>query len=424
MQRELVATLALWLAGTWTCARSEDIFSTTAGSNDRPIVALGRPQALESAGSRIDGQVAPASFQSPEPLPPVSSTVVQSPPEPGTILPVQGPVAVTPGLPQTPAEQYNCGVVTQESPGFWQSIWEGPRRVINCIPGLGREEFEGPGARRWFQSDHCFDNFISPVTNPFLFEDPRSLTEVRPIFIYNATPTRNPIFHGGDIEFVGLQARVAFTDWFSFVLNKAGGVWIEPHDATADFQPHAGFSEVWLGPKFTFLRNEDCGTLGAAGLTFEIPTGDRHVLQDTGSLSLVPYVSLEQSFFKTSYGAFNALGTVGYAFSVDRSRSEDLFTSFHLDYDIANLHRFYPLMELHWFYYTRNGKTEDINFEGRDLFNFGSEHVSGHNEVSLAFGGRVKATDWWSLGLAVEFPLTTKRDLMDYRLTADMIFRY
>src|SRR5437763_1184921 len=26
----------------------------------------------------------------------------------------------------------------------------------------------------WFQSDHVFDGFISPVTNPFLFEDPRS----------------------------------------------------------------------------------------------------------------------------------------------------------------------------------------------------------------------------------------------------------
>ena len=38
----------------------------------------------------------------------------------------------------------------------------------------------------WFKSDHVFDGFISPVTNPFLFEDPRSLTEVRPIFMYPA----------------------------------------------------------------------------------------------------------------------------------------------------------------------------------------------------------------------------------------------
>src|SRR5690349_21238803 len=25
-------------------------------------------------------------------------------------------------------------------------------------------------------SDHCFDRFISPISNPFFFEDPRSLT--------------------------------------------------------------------------------------------------------------------------------------------------------------------------------------------------------------------------------------------------------
>jgi hypothetical protein len=81
-------------------------------------------------------------------------------------------------------------------------------------------------------------------------------------------------------------------------------------------------------------------------------------------------------------------------------------------------------MELSWFYYARNGKVQDLNFEGRDLFNFGSEHVSGHNEVALAFGTRVKATDWWTLGFAVEFPLTSQRDLLSYRITADMIFRY
>jgi hypothetical protein len=131
-----------------------------------------------------------------------------------------------------------------------------------------------------------------------------------------------------------------------------------------------------------------------------------------------------QSFFKTSYGSFNALGTFGYAFRTDSQRSEDFFLSLHLDYDVANLHRVYPLMELNWFHYTRNGKGRDLTFEGRDLFNFGSQHVAGHDEVALAFGARVKATEWWILGFAVEFPLTSQRDLLSYRITADMIFRY
>jgi hypothetical protein len=439
MGRLIVVILPLCLGAWYSAARADDPSvpasasgpPATTSAEEAPLVSLGRPQAfvqsmaIQSTGAAAsDQQIARTSFQSPEPLTPIVSTTAQSAPPPGPVLPAQASVPVSPVAPATPAEQYNCGVVTQQSPGFWQSIWEGPKRIFNYIPGLGGEEFEGPGARHWFQSDHCFDNFISPVTNPFLFEDPRSLTEIRPIFIYNATPTRNPIFHGGDIEFFGTQARVAFTDRWSLVVNKFGEIWSEPHNGTPDFQPHAGFSEVWLGPKFTFLRNENTCTLGAVGLTFEIPGGEQKVMQDTGSLSLDPYLSMGQSFGKTQYGSFNALGTIGYRFSVDRKRSEDFFTSLHLDFDIANLHRFYPLVELNWFHYTRNGETENINFEGRDLFNFGSQHVAGHDEVSLALGGRVKATEWWWFGFAFEFPLTTRRDLMDYRVTVDMIFRY
>ena len=30
-------------------------------------------------------------------------------------------------------------------------------------------------------SDHCFNHFISPLSNPFSFEDPRSLTEANEV---------------------------------------------------------------------------------------------------------------------------------------------------------------------------------------------------------------------------------------------------
>ena len=32
-------------------------------------------------------------------------------------------------------------------------------------------------------SDHCFDDFISPMTNPVFVEDPRTLTEARLIYL-------------------------------------------------------------------------------------------------------------------------------------------------------------------------------------------------------------------------------------------------
>ena len=81
-------------------------------------------------------------------------------------------------MPADPNERYNCGVVTAPPPAGGSS-WFGKCKELFSGCGIGAAS----GGRCAFQSDHCFDSFISPVTNPFLFEDPRSLTEVRPIFM-------------------------------------------------------------------------------------------------------------------------------------------------------------------------------------------------------------------------------------------------
>jgi hypothetical protein len=279
--------------------------------------------------------------------------------------------------------------------------------------------------RRRFQSDPAFPQFISPVSNPFFFEDPRALTEVRPIFIYQQTPSNTPIFRGSDLEYFGIQARVAVTERFSIILSKFGWTWMEVHDAVGDFQSHSGFSEIQVGPQYTLIRNDCSGTLLALGLNFTIPAGSHQVFQDTGSLALAPYVSFGQNFWKTSFGSFNFLNTTGYSFSTTDERSEFLYSSFHLDYDVANLHRIYPLLELNWFYYATGGTTTPpVGFEGKDLFNFGTRGVSGHNDLSIAVGARYKYTECVQFGFAAEFPLSGSRDLLEYRLLFDMIFRY
>jgi hypothetical protein len=392
---------------------------------ETPPVTLGRPVPLPAPTNPTstdktiaDVQLLPAAY-----LPPPSATGAVSSAGPG----LAGPLLSTPppGAPissASPAEQYNCGVVTR-SPGTAPSYWDQCKQFFGSVPGyVGAGEF---GSRPLFQSDHAFDGFISPISNPFYFEDPRSLTELRPLFIYQAASTHNPIFHGADIEFFGVQGRLAITDCLSIIMTKFGEVWSEPHHADADFQPHAGFAEVIIGPKFTFLRSEATGTLAAAGLNFDIPGGSGQVQQNTGSLTLEPYLSLGQSFCPTSYGTFHALGTFGYNISVDNQRSDNLFLSLHLDFDYGNLHKIYPLLELNWFYYTSNGQSRDLNFEGRDLFNFGSRRISGQSDVSLAVGGRFKLNESLQAGLAFEFPLNnTARDLADYRLLIDFIFRY
>jgi hypothetical protein len=280
------------------------------------------------------------------------------------------------------------------------------------------------GGRTFLQSDHCFDNFASPVTAPSWSEDPRSLTELRPVFMFQTIPHKNDLFHGGDVEFVGVQARVALTDRLSITMQKLGFIFFQPgSDSTVPDE--SGFAEINIGPKFTFLRNEETKSVGAVGLTFEIPSGAHGAFQDTGTLGLRPYLSLAQAFAHTSYGTFDAMGTAGYNFSIDNGRSDNLFINLHLDYNIANLNKIYPFLELNWTHYTSSGKSRELDFEGADLVNFGAKDVSGHNAVTLGPGIRYKFSECVQVGTAVEFPVTgNSRSLEDFRWTLDFIFRY
>lgn len=388
-----------------------------ARSYTSPVI-LGRPQAVIAPAQptmptrEAPSALVPVSFNQPGGSSSVSNW--QNPaPEFPTPPPVPGggaPVFPAPGL---GTEPYNCGVATQ-NPGAGHPI----KQWFQDLCGAP------DSTRKKFSSDHNFDGFISPVTNPFLFEDPRSLTELRPIGMYQKIPSRNLILGGGDIEQFALQGRLAFTENWSLVVHKLGWTWLNPDSTLLGGQQGNGFSELWLGPKFTFLRNEKSNCLGAMGLIFQVPVGSDKVYQDTGTLSLAPYVTFGKSCFKSSYGTLNTMANMGYNFSIDSKRSDYFYANLHLDYDVGNFKRFWPLIELSWFHYTSNGTNVPLTFEGRDLINFGSTMASGRDEVALAGGARFRVNDCWSIGAAAEFPITSKDALLDFRITLDMIFRY
>jgi hypothetical protein len=335
---------------------------------------------------------------------------------------VPPPAPPPPGIPYNPGDVYPNGVVPDSPTPPGTGWWDKTKSIFDLQSG----PFCGCAGRKPFQSDHCFDGFISPITNPFYFEDPRSNTEARPIFLYQTIPTKNDVFHGGNIEFFGVQASVALTERWSIILEKFGGIWINPKNtALPPFNgDRSGFAEVNVGPQWTFLRNERSGTLGALGLIFAIPAGATKAYQDTGSLSLVPYLTMGQNFFRSSYGSMNALGEIAYSFSINNERSDWFMTSLHLDYDVGNLHKIYPLIELDWRYYTTNGNSRVLNFEGGDLINFGSTEISGRNNLLLAAGMRYKFNECIQMGVAIEFPIVGTKDIENFRVTLDMIFRY
>ena len=373
--------------------------SVEAAAPRSPAASLGVPVPAAALGEPMPfGKLQAQTPTGQQPADPCIATVSCAS-FPSTDAPTTVRAQAPPDVPPPPNEAPpfpDTGVVAEPSGGTW--LGNGYQHFIGGVTGI----FQTNGERHPFQSDHCEDGFISPVSSPFLFEDPRALTEVRPIFLLQGTPSKSA-GHGGDIEFLGLQARLAVSDQIDIVISKLGWIWEDAHNNPA-IPPHSGFAEFDFGPKFTFLRKEE--TVAAAGLTFQIPAGAARVYQDTGSLSLVPYFTVAQNFGRTSYGSFNAMGTMAYAASVDSERSDYLYTGLHLDFNVANANKIYPLVELNWTHYTTGGNNAATSgFEGGDLFNLGSDHISGHNNLTVAFGARYKFSEAMQLGSTFEFPL-------------------
>jgi hypothetical protein len=305
------------------------------------------------------------------------------------------------------------------------SLWD------RCKDYCGCGERASASGRCMFQSDHCFDYFASPVTVPFLFEDPRALTELKPLFIYAGAPRSNPIFRGGNAEFYGLQARLAVTERLSFTVNELGFITLNPFNASAGppglFSQSTGFAQVELGPKYTFLRSENWKTVMAGGLIFQIPAGSPKVFQNTGTLGLAPYLSAAKNFcLPAGWGSTNLMGTLGYDFAVDTKRSQFFYMLLHWDYNIANTNMFFPFLEMSWFAYTQGGKANvpGFGFEGLDLVNFGSRNVGGRDFLGISPGLRFKLNEHIQAGAAVTWPLLNQKEINDYTLTFDIIFRY
>jgi hypothetical protein len=434
-----VATLAVLLS-SWLAAAEEDpwravstVPPSTSDTDVAPVVTLECPRSLDTgasgraASAPLSSSLAPVSFQEaanpppPDP-PPTTHTVLQAPDS--VPPPTSGPIPPPPPPGDVPLNQ---GVVIDKP--LQHSFWDRCKDLFNswCCGG---EDASATG-RCLLQSDHAFDYFASPVTNPFLFEDPRALTELKPLFIYAGAPSTNPIFRGGNEEFYGLQARLAVTERLSLTVNELGFITLNPFNPSAGppgkFSESTGFAQVALGPKYTFLRSEEWKTVMAGGLIFQIPAGSPKVFQNTGTLGLVPYLSAAKNFcLPAGWGSTNLMGTLGYDFSVTNQRSQFYYMNLHLDYNIANTNMFFPFVEMSWFHYTRNGNANvpGFGFEGLDLVNFGSKNVGGRDFLGISPGLRFKLNEHIQAGAAVTWPLLKQKEINDYTLTFDIIFRY
>lgn len=260
------------------------------------------------------------------------------------------------------------------------------------------------------ESDHCFDDWISPMTNPVFFEDPRTLTELRGIFLQHKVPSTAG---GGDVQLYALQIRAALTDRLSLIATKDGYA-VSDNPLIAD-----GWADVALGLKYNLIRDAYTQTLLSGGVVYELPVGSHRTQQGNGDGEFHLFLTGGTQVCCDC----RVISALGLRLPADQdAESTSMYWSNHVDYHLGR--GFYALAEFNWYHWLVDGGGGVPGVSGGDLFNFGSTGIAGNDIVTGAFGMKYKPSRYYELGLAWENPLTRRRDVMENRLTADLILRY
>jgi len=256
------------------------------------------------------------------------------------------------------------------------------------------------------------DEMISPMSMPTVNEDPRSTTEIRPMFMYTKI-SEDFVTNGGNYSVVAVQLRLAITERIAFIASKDGYIWLRPDDVVPDDD---GLANLAFGFKGSLIRDEEHAFILSGGLRYEAASGSQDVLQGFGKGVLNPFLSVAKGFDDFHVQAYTGPGL---ALTSDDSSYYDL--ALHFDYRL--MERLYPLLEFNWRHTLRGGDRLPIDQEGWDLVNLGSQDAGGESVATIAFGGRWRITDDLDFGAVAEFPVTSRHDILDWRVTTDLIWR-
>ncbi len=260
------------------------------------------------------------------------------------------------------------------------------------------------------RSEGGFDCFISPITNPVYFEDPRLMTEARGIFLNHRAPIA---VGGGDVQLYAMQLRARISENVAFIATKDGYV-KSSNPVIGD-----GWADTAAGLKFSLLRDVQRQRLLTAGFTFELPSGEASALQGNGSGNLNVFISGGRRIL----GGVNWLQCGGFRAPMDKvDESSVFYSSQHLSKNVGA--RTWVLTELNMQNWTGSGQNGIPGIEGGDLFNFGSTGVSGNTIVTNAVGLKFRPRRNSEAGIAFEYPLTERRDIIDNRINVNWIWRF
>jgi len=282
----------------------------------------------------------------------------------------------------------------------------------DCSPQLTERPRGGQPWYRRFKSDHAFDDFIEPVTNPFWFVDPRPMTRVRAVFLNQFIPD-DSILGDGDLQVYALQGSIRVSDRFSLLAEKDGWNSLQ----TVGTGGRRGWNDLATGFRYTFIRDVPEQFLVSGGVIYEHTQGSREVFQGNGNGIWNLYLSTGKRLCSNTH----FIGVAGASLPSDNSESQSFYYSLHVDYRLSQ--RWWLLWELNGRRYTESGDFLAANVEGGDWTNLGANNVSGNDFVSTAFGATARISRRLALHAAFEFPLG-REDLMENRLNVQMSWTY
>lgn len=260
-------------------------------------------------------------------------------------------------------------------------------------------------------SDQGFNDFISPMTNPVFFEDPRTLTEARFIFLNHQTAAA---LGGDNVQLFAMQARLALTDKLSIIATKDGFI------TSQSPLVNDGAADVAAGLKYNVFRDVETQTIASVGATFEMPVGTRQALQGNGDGEFHLFASGGTEFLPDWHFVTGS----GFRLPANRAQENQMwYWSNHLDRQLGDS-GLYLFTECNWSHYMSNGSAFPAPIGGGDLFNLGSVGIAGADFVTGAYGVKYKPSQNSELGVAYEIPYSARKDLMQNRLTVDFILRF
>ena len=360
-----------------------------------------------------------AAFCGQTPTPAVTSDAAPAPPVPGASAPPATPAPVLPGptavpaaplesaaMPMAPAPTALSGEApTNYAPNAYATSPAMPPGIPSLLDGQ---------TRGMFQSDHAFDGFTTPLSNPVQSKDPRALTEVRFLYMGDYSRPSTPVIGGGTVQVYAMQLRLALTERLQLFADKDGLAMVSPKGARSRF----GMANLAAGAKYVLIRDEENQFLFSGAVQYEAPTGYSNIFEGRGDGLLGVYGIIGKQFLDN----WHFVSTFGQNTAMNKSNSSYFMTTAHID---RRFGKFVPFYEANWFYYNQSGNhLVGVGTEGGGWLNLGSSKVVGSNYVTNAVGFNYEFSQHVILGLAYEYQLTSRTMVMNNMLNAQLIFRY